>query len=102
MTIKCCSLLKNPEDGDIEVGFFYTRNDGTTSSFMVNEEGVVYGMDFPEDLPELEPLHDQGWIKEEAVSALSDTELHKALLHAASIYMRAVSHPLSGITTVCG
>ena len=70
MTIKCCSLLKNPEDGDIEVGFFYTRNDGTTSSFLVTDEGVVYGMDFPEDLPELESLHDQGWLKEEANNIL--------------------------------
>ena len=60
----------NPEDGEIEVVFYYNRNNGITSSFMVNEEGVVYGMDFPEDLPELESLHDQGWLKEEANNIL--------------------------------
>ena len=70
MTIKCCSLLKNPEDGEIEVGFFYTRNDGTTSSFLVTNEGLIYGMDFPEDLPELESLYDQGWLIEETNNIL--------------------------------
>ena len=70
MTIKCCSLLKNPEDGDIEVGFYYTRNNGITASFLVTEEGVVYGMDFPEDLPELESLYDRDWLIEETNNIL--------------------------------
>ena len=70
MIIKKCCLDTNPEDGEIEVVFYYTRNNGITSSFMVNEEGVIYGMDFPEDLPELESLHDQGWLKEEANNIL--------------------------------
>lgn len=77
MIIKKCCLDMNPEDGEIEVGFYYTRNDGTTSSFLVTSEGEVYGMDYPEDLPELESLHDQGWLKEEAnnILRMSDQRL---------------------------
>ena len=77
MIIRKCCLDMNPEDGEIEEVFYYTRNSGITSSFMVNEEGVVYGMDFPEDLPELESLHDQGWLKEEAnnILRMSDQRL---------------------------
>ena len=60
----------NPEDGEIEVVFYYTRNNGITSSFLVTDEGVIYGMDFPEDLPELESLYDQGWLIEEVNNIL--------------------------------